>query len=435
MSSPSQHMIGERWARAESRSFRRRGRPRVGALVGLLTSLGFATAAEAATCNVPSATYPTIQSAANDNGCDVVQVAAGIYTEQVSLGRSNGMTLQGAGAGRTIIRSPAVRQPSAQATAFYPGYTYIVEVKPGTGADIVDLTVDGTGNSFCGEPLFGVRFNNANGSLQRVVVENVRSPGADLGCQNTIAVAATGEAGGTASLSVLNSTIRNFQKVGILINGATAGGALFNNIIRGVGSQAHTAQNGIQFSRGGFGYARRNIISDVHYTGDACMGLSSGIINYQAGQVSLQENTFLNVDRGIYLQQNTGDQTVFKNRVRGGNAGIVSDSNGAGKVLISSNGVSGITTSSIANAAACFPENGSGITVINEAGTTIVSNSLANTPGVGILLTAGTSGLDVQQNQAVGAGTVEIQNNGMGNTLQLNACETSTPAGLCVLAP
>lgn len=425
MSSPTQRIFRKRWARGGAGSW--------GSAAALL-SLGWAASAEAATCNVPNATYPTIQSAADDGNCTVIQVAAGTYTEQVSLGRT-GMTLQGAGAGRTIIRSPATRQPSVQATTFYPNYTYVIEVRPGSGADILDLTVDGGSNSFCGEPYFGVRFNNATGSLQRVAVDNVRSPGADFGCQNTVAVAATGEAGGTASLSMLNSTVRNFQKVGVLINGSTAAGAIFNNVIRGVGTQAFTAQNAIQFSRGGVGYARRNIVSDVQYTGDACLGLASGIVNFQAGQVQLQENTFLNVDRGIYLQQNPGDQTIFKNRIRGGSAGIVSDSNGAGKVLISSNGISGITVSNISNAATCFPENGNGITVINETGSTLVGNSMADNPRVGILLSAGTSGLSVQQNQAVGAGTAEIQDSGTSNTLSLNACITSLPAGLCVLAP
>lgn len=422
MSSPSQHSNHKRWA----------GRVAVGVVLagGLLSA-----EALAATCSVPSANYPTIQSAANDAGCDVIQVAAGVYTEQVTIGRANGVTLQGAGAGRTIIRSPATRQPSTQPTTYYPGYTYIIEVKPGTGADILDLTVDGTGNSFCGEPLFGVRFNNANGSLQHVVVDNVRSPGADLGCQNTIAVAGTSDGNGSSSLSVLNSTIRNFQKVGILINGSAAAGALFNNIVRGVGPQPYVAQNGIQFSRGGFGNAVKNIISDVQYTGDACLGLSSGLINYLAGSVYAAENVFQSVDQAIYLQQNTGDQTIYKNRVRSGSSGITSDSNAAGKVRLASNGVYGVSASTITNAAACFPANGSGITVINESGSTVIGNSTADTPAVGILLTSSSTSSDVQQNQGVRGGTAELQDAGTSNAFQLNACRVSVPAGLCALAP
>src|SRR3712207_569223 len=64
-----------------------------------------AAPAAAATCTVPSASYPTIQSAVNDTSCDVVDVAAGVYAENVTIGRK--LVLNGAGMGVTTIDPPA----------------------------------------------------------------------------------------------------------------------------------------------------------------------------------------------------------------------------------------------------------------------------------------------------------------------------------------
>lgn len=57
----------------------------------------------AGTINVPSATYPTIQAGVNAAVTgDTVDVAFGTYTGRVVIGK-NGITLQGAGAGRTFL--------------------------------------------------------------------------------------------------------------------------------------------------------------------------------------------------------------------------------------------------------------------------------------------------------------------------------------------
>jgi hypothetical protein len=54
----------------------------------------------AATCSVPSLTYPTIQSAVDDPVCTTINVAPGVYTENVVINRS--LTLNGAQAGQTV---------------------------------------------------------------------------------------------------------------------------------------------------------------------------------------------------------------------------------------------------------------------------------------------------------------------------------------------
>ncbi len=54
----------------------------------------------AATCSVPSLTYPTIQSAVDDPVCTTINVAPGVYPENVTINRS--LTLNGAQPGQLV---------------------------------------------------------------------------------------------------------------------------------------------------------------------------------------------------------------------------------------------------------------------------------------------------------------------------------------------
>jgi nitrous oxidase accessory protein NosD len=55
----------------------------------------------AATCDVPSTSHPTIQSAVDDAGCAPIVIAAGAYTEAVIIDRT--VNLTGAGSDQTFI--------------------------------------------------------------------------------------------------------------------------------------------------------------------------------------------------------------------------------------------------------------------------------------------------------------------------------------------
>ncbi|MFZ1221527.1 MAG: hypothetical protein WAO00_19735 [Chthoniobacterales bacterium] len=69
----------------------------------------------AATCSVPTLAYPTIQSAVNDPVCTTINVAPGVYTENVMIGRS--LTLNGAQPGQTV----ALRTPGGAAESTLQG--------------------------------------------------------------------------------------------------------------------------------------------------------------------------------------------------------------------------------------------------------------------------------------------------------------------------
>lgn len=68
-------------------------------LVLALTGLA-SLSTQAATCSVPSAGYPTIQSAIDDPLCTTINVAPGVYPENLTINRS--LTLNGAQAGQPV---------------------------------------------------------------------------------------------------------------------------------------------------------------------------------------------------------------------------------------------------------------------------------------------------------------------------------------------
>ena len=71
--------------------------------IALLIAAAFtlhASAAWAANCSVPTAEYPTIQSAVDDPTCTTIDVAPGVYPENVTITRS--LTLNGAQAGQPV---------------------------------------------------------------------------------------------------------------------------------------------------------------------------------------------------------------------------------------------------------------------------------------------------------------------------------------------
>jgi len=72
-------------------------------LAALAVSQAFLPSAQAGAgpCRVPSNAYPTIQAAVNDATCATINVAAGTYTEHVTIARD--VTIRGAGQDSTVI--------------------------------------------------------------------------------------------------------------------------------------------------------------------------------------------------------------------------------------------------------------------------------------------------------------------------------------------
>jgi hypothetical protein len=97
--------------------------------------LATATPAGAVTCQVPSVSFPTIQSALDDVTCTEVELAAGQFLEAPSIGHS--VTLRGAGS----LNSTILGQVSALGGSIsLEGFT----IQTGSGVFNDALLVDGT---------------------------------------------------------------------------------------------------------------------------------------------------------------------------------------------------------------------------------------------------------------------------------------------------
>ena len=85
-------------------------------------ALQWASWSLAAVCSVPSAPYPTIQSAVDDATCAEVVLAPGIFAESVTVSRN--LRLSGASNGTTVIEGQLTVQGGS------------------TEVDLEDLTID-----------------------------------------------------------------------------------------------------------------------------------------------------------------------------------------------------------------------------------------------------------------------------------------------------
>ncbi len=206
--------------------------------------------------------FTTIQAAVNAaaNG-DTIEIAAGTYREQVTINGKD-LTVHGAGdgAGGTIIESPDAAALVVNATdpnAARPNKFAVVAVTGGANVTIDGLAVDGRGQGFQNRADYdfvGVYVLNSDAVIDGVAVSNIFSSQL-FGAQRNIAIIATSHdaahgGNGPHIVMIEHSTVSNFQKEGILVNGATLTVDIHDNTITGTVTP-NQSQNGMQVGSSG----------------------------------------------------------------------------------------------------------------------------------------------------------------------------------------
>lgn len=181
-----------------------------------------------------------------------------------------------------------------------------------TGCDIgVYFSQNGSinGAEIFGAKYFGVVNNGATVSIRDSEIHDIGEDPFN-GAQHGVAVYFV--YGTSANGIIANNTISNYQKGGIVINGADASAEVYDNTVTGLGAVSFIAQNGIQFGWKASGTVRGNTISANWYTGcskkDAAKTgctpwESAGLLLYdiEANAVKHSNNKFIDNQRNLLL--------------------------------------------------------------------------------------------------------------------------------------
>jgi nitrous oxidase accessory protein NosD len=228
---------------------------------------------------------------------DNIKVCAGVYNEEVDITKP-GLKLYSTPKRAAIIKAPPTIAASSDKA--------IVNI----AADAVSLerfTITGPGPGPCDTLRYGVYVTDGNGVL---VKDNRITRVQDTpfsGCQNGIGLRVGSQAAGfTADATVTDNLIDEYQKGGIVVDGAGTHALVQQNRTDGIGPTPITAQNGIQISRGATSEVLTNIVEDNTYTLAPTFG-ATGILLYQvSGGVLVKQNNAQRNDDNVGVYETTG---------------------------------------------------------------------------------------------------------------------------------
>jgi hypothetical protein len=177
-------------------------------LLALTVLLVTAGVASAAICSVPSSGYPTIQAAIDDPTCSTINVAPGVYPENVVIPRT------------VVLNGAQATQPVAGRTSGGPGESTVVGANP-AGSQAVftvngpSVTIDGftIENSVTTDAAIGVQVSS--GSSDAVTLNNFIAGITTTGLGATGTAAGIWVQDGTTNVNIGKNDIRNVTANGI----------------------------------------------------------------------------------------------------------------------------------------------------------------------------------------------------------------------------
>lgn len=356
----------------------------------------------------PKADFTSIQAAvdaaAANPGKDKIEICAGTYPEDVSVGAGNPLELRGDGIGATVITgAPGSGAP-------------IIHIVNAGDVKIDRLTVDGQFNRN-GGTVYGIRSEDTDTNVKEIRVANIMNAARS---NQGIALGLLGFGGASDKGKVEKSTFEEFSRVGILAHGDLEADIKHNDVL-GPGETTNWAPNGIQVSGGATAKVEHNVVRDA----DHVCQCASGIILFQAADgVDVKHNDVSTSDIGI-IPLETDAARISHNDVQ------VSDSDG---VRAAESHGSEISHNKV------WMAGDDGIQVGNgSTGITTKQNRVADSTDDGYVATGSTSGNLFEHNRATGSGDLSCNDTSVGggtagtaNTWKKNEGESpSDPPEIC----
>jgi Right handed beta helix region len=398
------------------------------------------------------ASYSTISLAVSSVPAgSLIYICPGTYAEQVVITKKltlEGVAANGAIAGNAVgSNNPVIVSPVGgvlvNSNDLYPGsqptaaQIFVQTPSNALGTPIVvnisNITVDGSNNqlSDCSTDLVGIYYQNANGTVNHVTTRYQELAPDLFGCQDGLAIYVQSGYStiGTATVTIENSSVHDYDKNGITADGSGTVATITGNYVVGIGATPLTAQNGIQLSVGARGKIQNNTVTDDVYVNpsDCVIGTNcysaTGILLYDSGgtsgsHVTVSGNTVSNTQEAIVTyadEAETADYNdVTSNKVTTNAAIVVT----AGSLLL--DGIDLCSNHNTATSNTVFNSSGSGVHLDSlclsgaTGANSTATNNIVNEACAGVLL--GSSG-------GTASGTVTY------NVVETTAAGDTCPAG------
>lgn len=376
------------------------------------------------TCQVSGSPCLTISYALSQAAVsgDSISVAAGTYTEEVTINKS--VVVNGAGMASTIIKAPLTLTTNPAVPGGSPAQqtTIVFVTGASTVATMQNLQIQGPGSTGCGSIGYGVFVGGgARLTLSNNHVLMVRDLSPPLSsCQNGSAIRYGAPSTAQSATGVVtNNIVDTYQKNGITVSNTGTVVTISGNTVTGELPPPNTAQNGIQVSGGAVATVTGNTVTNNQCGAVGCgPGLSdtwaTGILLFDAGAGTvINNNTVSNNDAGLVdvatvagapalsASGNTLNNNRYAgvlvsattlnlagNTIRGGEWGVVADASSPASTLINLNGGNVVSNASIAGVTVSDSALADAFTAtVQGSGNQFVNNATgaANSPSQGAL--------------------------------------------------
>lgn len=320
----------------------------------------------------PTATFTSIQDAINAaKPGNVIRVCAGTYHEQLVVNES--LSIE---ADNGAVLQPGTMAANAVGTGGEPIAAAIL-VKEASNVRIAGLIVDTANNGInqCSPFLIGILYQNSSGSIQHNAVRNVKLPDSLNGCQSGDAIVVQTIGGETATVTIEDNSVHDYQKNGITGNESGTDVAVTNNVVTGLGPTTGAAQNGIQIGFGAKGRVAGNTVTDNVWSPcvslDACAFNATGILIFQSDGVRVENNAVATNQIGVYAngQQDDIESNTVSNSLILTGIDLAGDNGVAHRNDVTNSGQAGIVVEGNNNSVRANEINEAPIGILELSGT------------------------------------------------------------------